>query len=146
MPNKNLSPNFSVSVFQPAAIVVALRACIDAMPVAIVKCLVAESNIAHEANGSRPTASGTQTHRKPSSSSSTTASCARDIGCRSKSNVQIPTRPKPKSERFLFCILIYHNANQSHTLFRASTQNLSIAYSLCAYRTNFALSCTQFLH
>ncbi|MFM7879851.1 MAG: hypothetical protein ACKO80_06100, partial [Acidimicrobiaceae bacterium] len=61
-------------------------------------------------------------------------------------NVQIPTRPKPKSERFLFCILIYHNANQRHTLLRATTKSLSIDREARAFRIHFAHWCMQCLH
>jgi hypothetical protein len=60
IPRVNRSPNASVSVRQPACIVTAERAYIDAIPVATPMRLVPANNNAHDANGSRPTASGTQ--------------------------------------------------------------------------------------
>ena len=113
MPRRKRLPNDSVSVCQPAFIVAALRAYIEAIPVAIVIFFVASSNTPQDANGSRRTASGTQMQRKPSSSSSITASLALDIGCKSSADVQMPTRPNPNSEGF--SISANHNRKLCYT-------------------------------
>jgi hypothetical protein len=68
MPRRKRSGKASVNVFWPAAIVIAERACNEAIPVAMMSFSVADNNSPHDANGSRPTASGTQTAPKPNSS------------------------------------------------------------------------------
>jgi len=73
--------------------VIAERACNDAMPVAMINFSVADNKSPHEANGSRPTASGTHTAPKPNSSMAAAARCASFIGCMSSWKVHRPNLP-----------------------------------------------------